>query len=242
MLPIISFVVLAGRCRLCRAPISCRYPLVELLTAGLCAAVGYVNALNPYDLWQCVLILVLQQLFTCCLIALAGIDLDRHPIPDALVRPVFLAVLAVSPFVPAMHEGAVRAYLQLWPEGTAAAAAFLSSLSGALLGAGLTFALSRFLIPLSRPTADKPDAGARPQTNAAALGYAKLMGLTGALLGPKDVLLALLLATLVGAASFPLLQRYCGQKGTPLAPALSAGSLIALLARSRILGFFQESL
>ena len=91
--PVVSWIVLRGRCRHCATPISARYPFVEALTAvlfGVCALrVGPDAVLAP------VLVLVAAG------VALAAIDLDLHRLPFPITVPLFgasvvlLAVVAV---------------------------------------------------------------------------------------------------------------------------------------------------
>ena len=76
----ISWLVLRGRCRHCGAPISPRYPLVELLTALAFAAVVAVRGFDSG--------LLLELPFVACLIALAGIDLDHRLLPNRIVYPM----------------------------------------------------------------------------------------------------------------------------------------------------------
>lgn len=90
-LPILSFVLLRGRCRHCREPISFRYPVIELLTAvvfGLLAAVH-----GP--VWELPALLLLGW----ALIVATFIDLEHTIIPNALtlrVAPILLVLLAVA--------------------------------------------------------------------------------------------------------------------------------------------------
>jgi len=84
--PVLSWLLLRGRCRDCRAPISARYPLVEAATGLLFVLVavrlGWTWALPAY-------------LYLAAIgLALALIDLDTHRLPDALVLPAY-PVLAV---------------------------------------------------------------------------------------------------------------------------------------------------
>ena len=79
-IPVLSWLLLRGRCRHCRAPISPRYPLVELLTA---LAFGAVVAVRGFDEG-----LALELPFVACLIALAGIDLDHKLLPNRIVYPM----------------------------------------------------------------------------------------------------------------------------------------------------------
>ena len=77
-----------GRCRSCGAPISVRYPAVELLTAASFAAVVAVRGFDD-GLW-------LELPFVACLIALAGIDLDHKLLPNKIVYPMAAYGLVVS--------------------------------------------------------------------------------------------------------------------------------------------------
>jgi leader peptidase (prepilin peptidase) / N-methyltransferase len=78
--PIVSWLVLRGRCRQCGAPISPRYPVVELLTALVFAAVVLARGFDDD--------LVLELPFVAALIALAGIDLDHKLLPNRIVYPM----------------------------------------------------------------------------------------------------------------------------------------------------------
>jgi len=87
-LPLLSFLLLGGRCRQCRAPISWRYPVVEAITGTLffaCVAVFGVS-------WHA----LAAALFGSLLIALAGIDLEHFLLPDALTLPGIAAGLLIS--------------------------------------------------------------------------------------------------------------------------------------------------
>jgi leader peptidase (prepilin peptidase)/N-methyltransferase len=86
--PILSYLLLRGRCRSCKARISARYPLVESLTGALFAAAAYEFGLDLRLLWALVLI--------STLIALAGIDLEHRLLPNAIVGPAALAGLSLS--------------------------------------------------------------------------------------------------------------------------------------------------
>lgn len=91
LVPVFSFVFLRGRCRYCGAKISPRYPLVELLTAGIWLAVWAVYGMGPA--------FALYAAFACALIVMAGIDADTHIIPNRLVLFI-LAVGAVCFLLP----------------------------------------------------------------------------------------------------------------------------------------------
>jgi leader peptidase (prepilin peptidase) / N-methyltransferase len=78
--PVVSWLALRGRCRTCDAPISPRYPLVELITAVTFAAVVAARGFDDD--------LVLELPFVAALIALAAIDLDHKLLPNKIVYPL----------------------------------------------------------------------------------------------------------------------------------------------------------
>ena len=79
-IPVVSWLLLRGRCRHCGAPISPRYPAVELLTALVFAAVVLVRGFDDD--------LIIELPFVAALIALAGIDLDHKLLPNKIVYPL----------------------------------------------------------------------------------------------------------------------------------------------------------
>jgi leader peptidase (prepilin peptidase) / N-methyltransferase len=117
-IPLVSWLLLRGRCASCRAPIPIRYPLVELATGLLSGAVAWHFGLTPAA--GCALII------TWCFIALAGIDIDHQILPDDITIPLlWLGLLAsvvigpiegrqipVSPFESVV--GSVCGYVSLW--------------------------------------------------------------------------------------------------------------------------------
>ncbi|MDD2758764.1 MAG: A24 family peptidase [Methylomonas sp.] len=110
-IPVISYLVLRGKCAHCAAPISLRYPMIEALTA-LCSAVvawhfGYGLAL-PFAL-----------ILTWSLIGLSFIDIDQQLLPDSITLPMLWLGLILSLFSifadsHASIIGAVAGYSSLW--------------------------------------------------------------------------------------------------------------------------------
>lgn len=85
--PVLSWVLLGARCRDCRRRISARYPLVELLTAGLFAVVtAEVGVRWSLPAWM---------YLSAVAVALALIDLDVHRLPDAIVLPSYPIALVL---------------------------------------------------------------------------------------------------------------------------------------------------
>ena len=110
-LPVISYLVLRGKCSACKNPISKRYPLVELLTGILSAVVA------THFGWSAQLLPAL--LLTWAIVAMVGIDFDHQLLPDSLTMPLLwlgLLVNTQSMFVDPVTAiiGATAGYLALW--------------------------------------------------------------------------------------------------------------------------------
>jgi leader peptidase (prepilin peptidase) / N-methyltransferase len=112
-IPLVSWLLLRGKCSACKAPIGLRYPLVELATAALFALVAWRFGAQPGTLLWCGAVAVL--------LALALIDWDTTVLPDALTLPLLWAGLALAalgwlPGLTLMQSftGAVVGYLALW--------------------------------------------------------------------------------------------------------------------------------
>ncbi|MBC7992825.1 MAG: prepilin peptidase [Rhizobacter sp.] len=110
-IPVLSYLWLRGRCASCKTRISPRYPVVELLTGALFAAVGWRFGAEPTALLWCFVVAML--------IALAGIDWDTTLLPDNLTLPLLWAGLLASVLgwtipPPQAIWGAAAGYLSLW--------------------------------------------------------------------------------------------------------------------------------
>ncbi|MGZ5078382.1 MAG: prepilin peptidase [Usitatibacter sp.] len=110
-IPVVSWLALRGKCAACKAPISIRYPAVELLTGALSVAIawrfGYSAAL------------AVGLVFAWALVALTFIDLDTQLLPDDITLPLlWLGILAncfgVFTDLRSAVLGAAGGYLILW--------------------------------------------------------------------------------------------------------------------------------
>src|SRR5476651_986371 len=91
-IPVVSYIVLGGRCRYCRKSISWRYPLVELLTGGLFFVVVLQMGATPVALKMCI--------FSAIMVALIFCDLEKRLLPDQFTIGGMLIGLAFAVFVP----------------------------------------------------------------------------------------------------------------------------------------------
>jgi leader peptidase (prepilin peptidase)/N-methyltransferase len=91
-IPVFSYVMLGGRCRGCKAPISPRYPIIELVTMA--------TFLVHYAVFGLDIILVPRLLFACAMIVLFAIDLEHHLLPNVITLPGIVMGLAFSVFLP----------------------------------------------------------------------------------------------------------------------------------------------
>jgi leader peptidase (prepilin peptidase)/N-methyltransferase len=125
-IPLGSYMILRGKCRDCGAPISARYPVVELLTACLFLAVFLKEIGNNPDILTMtgLLSLIAYLYLAAVLIAISFIDADFHIIPDKITFPSFFIGLVLL----------LAADLSGW----------LNMLSGVAIGGG--FLLILFLI------------------------------------------------------------------------------------------------
>ena len=110
-IPVLSWLLLRGRCRHCKTPISKRYPFVELLTAALSLIV--IWQLGPSTAGLAGLAL------TWTLIAGSGIDLDHKLLPDQITLPLLWTGLLLNLFgvftdLESAVIGAIAGYLVLW--------------------------------------------------------------------------------------------------------------------------------
>lgn len=111
-IPVLSWLLLKGKCHHCSHPISIRYPLVELLTGALCFLVAYQFGFSYFA--------IALLFFTFVLIAATFIDLDTMLLPDSLTLPltwfgITLALLQISPI--SLQDsviGTIAGYLSLW--------------------------------------------------------------------------------------------------------------------------------
>jgi leader peptidase (prepilin peptidase)/N-methyltransferase len=110
-IPVISWLLLRGRCKGCAAPISFRYPLIEALTGLLFAFAAWHFGFTAAGLGALI--------FVAALIALTAIDFDTQLLPDDITLPLLWLGLAFNAFgvytdLKSAVFGAIAGYLSLW--------------------------------------------------------------------------------------------------------------------------------
>ncbi len=110
-IPILSYLVLRGKCRACKTSISMRYPLVELLTGIISLIIGWHFGVSLQAL--------AGLFFSWCLIAASGIDLDHKLLPDIITLSLMWLGILLSLFnifidLETSVIGAIAGYGCLW--------------------------------------------------------------------------------------------------------------------------------
>jgi leader peptidase (prepilin peptidase)/N-methyltransferase len=190
-IPVLSWLVLGGKCRNCKAPISGRYALVELLTGALFAAsylAAPAMARSLATQWQFdavpndFLIAAKMCVLSFLLIGLIFTDAETKLLPDLLTKPGMALGVAFSLLVPV--EGPARYFLpsvENWR-----VLSVINSIAGMVLGSAFIWGVA-LLYEAVRGV------------EGMGRGDVKLMALIGAFLGVKLTLLVLLLGSLIGS-------------------------------------------
>jgi len=225
-IPILSYLILRGRCRACGARISPRYPAVEAVTAFLFAAVTW------HDGWS--LALGFDLVFAASMLALLFIDAEHMILPNAITYPgILLAIIArvaIPYLVGPAHFDDLPQMISLFPPNYPV---WLVSLIGAVIGAlagGGSLWLMGFLWERLRGV------------EAMGLGDVKMMLMVGAYLGWRLTILTILLAALSGSLAGISLMLKRGSRDLqmmlPFGIFLGIGSIVSLLVGTRIIEWY----
>ncbi len=203
--PVLSYLILGGKCRACKAPISMRYPMVEVLNGALWVLV-YLRFGTG---WHLPVLLA----FVSSLVVITFIDLDFQIIPDRIVLPwIAIGIIAGATVLP-------DPFLRAEPLGWA------NSLIGTVTGLGL------FLVIV---IASRGGMG---------MGDVKMMGMVGAVLGWKAVLLTAFAGSVTGALAGGAIVLFKGggrKTKVPFGPFLALGCLISLLVGQEIFRWYMD--
>lgn len=218
-IPVLSYVLLSGRCRHCRTRISAQYPLIELTVAFICA--------GAVVWWGPSLAALSAAVLTMLLLGIALTDARHYIIPDEFSLGGLGAGLALS-FVPGGISplgaalGAATGFAVLW-----------------VVKAGGDWALARGLIH-GEELDQVLEAGEKPTTLGG--GDLKMMAMVGSFVGWQGVLLTAFLGSLVGVAVFLPLVAAKRRSPIPFGVFLAVGAVITLLAGDVLIGWYASLL
>ncbi len=209
-IPVISYIVLMGRCRSCQAKVSARYPSIEFLNALLYAVV--LNRFGIDSPW----VLLVYLFFTSTLIVIFFIDLDHQIIPNSITYPgIPIAVLLGSTILP---DPFMRSELL----------GLNASVIGFVAGGGFFY-----LVAVAGKMVFKKDAMGGGDIKMMAM-VGGLLGWKGVILTTFG---GSLLGSIIGVILIKLKGREWGSK-IPFGPYLALGALISLLWGQEILVWY----
>jgi leader peptidase (prepilin peptidase)/N-methyltransferase len=197
--PVVSYLVLRGRCRKCRAPISPMYPIVEFITGAVFLA-GYLYY-GPSAL------LIVRLAFAWAMIALFVIDYQHQILPNVIT-------------VPGIVIGLLANFL--------AGPGWVASIIGAAVGAGSLYAIAEIYYRVRHE-------------EGLGMGDVKMLGMIGAFLGWKLVLLTLVISSFLGSiiGVFVVVSRKESLKyAMPFGTFLAVGALVASVVGDAILDWY----
>lgn len=225
-IPILSWLILGGKCRNCKDPISFRYPAVELLTAVLFALVFWKFDLTP--------ILPVYLVFVAGIVALIFIDAEHMILPDAINFPGIIFAFLVRLVFPLAFSTIFFDDLQVAPlSKITGMPLWLVSLFGAILGAlaggGVIWVVGKAWKLLRG-------------VEGMGLGDVKMMFAVGALLGWRLTLLTFFLGTVAGAVIGVIIMIVKRERDLqaqiPFGIFLGAGAIISLLFGDLIIRWY----
>ena len=224
-IPIVSYLILRGRCRACGAAISARYPIVEALTAVLFAAVTWHDGLS--------FALAFDLAFAASMLALIFIDAEHMILPNAITYPGIIFALLTRVAVPYLagpsHFDDLPQLITFFPALPVWLISIIGAVIGALAGGGSLW-LMGFMWEKLRGV------------EAMGFGDVKMMLMVGAFLGWRLTILTIMIGALSGSiAGIAVMYRRGGrnlQMMLPFGIFLGIGSIVSLLFGSRIIVWY----
>lgn len=215
-IPILSYLLLQGKCRSCGAPISIQYPLVEFLNGLLSLALFckffpmrlMVEGMPAQFLLTGAFYFSVLFVFCSALVVVTFIDLEHQIIPDSITLPGIVLGFVVSFFIPQLG--------------------WLNSLIGIVAGGG-----SLLLIAwLYEVVAKKEGMGG---------GDVKLLAMMGAFLGWKPILFIIFVSSLLGSVigiTLMLIRKKDSTLAIPFGPFLAAAAILYVFYGRRIINWY----
>ena len=223
-IPVLSYLILRGRCRSCGVRISPRYPAVEALTGLLFAAVAWHDGLSYA--------LAFDLAFVAAMIALIFIDAEHMILPNVITYPGVLFALLTRLLLPYLvapaHFDDLPQLLATFPKLPLSAVSLIGAALGALIGGGSLW-LMGFLWEKLRGI------------EAMGFGDVKMMLMVGAFLGWRLTLLTIMMGALSGSLAGIAMMYKRGrnlQMMLPFGIFLGIGAIISFLVGSRIIAWY----
>lgn len=225
-IPILSWLILRGKCRNCKSAISPRYPAVELLNALLFILVFWQIGFNPY--------LPVALIFVTTIVALIFIDAENMILPDVINFPLLFFALLVRIIFPIFFSAEYFSDLRIYPLNQfGGLPVWALSLIGAILG-GLVGGGSLWLVGKIWKLLRNVDA--------MGFGDVKMMFAVGALLGWRLVFLSIFIGAFTGAIAgiFVIFRQKEKdfQAQIPFGIFLGIGSIVALLFGEQLINWY----
>lgn len=228
-IPILSWLILRGKCRSCRAPIAVRYPAVELLTALLFVLVYWQTGVTP--------LLPVYLVFVAAMVALIFIDAEHMILPNVITYPLLIGALAVRIIFPIVFAGDYFSDMSYWPATYLAGkpawlVSLFSAVVGALIGGGSLWLVGEIWKRLRG-------------VDAMGLGDVKMMLAVGALIGWRLAALTIFLGAFSGAViGMFIIARQKDktlQTQIPFGIFLGIGSILSLLFGEDLIAWYSRT-
>jgi leader peptidase (prepilin peptidase) / N-methyltransferase len=224
-IPVVSWLLLRGKCRACKSPISPMYPIVELLTGLLFLACFAAFGLTPEALkWAA---------FAAILIVLVFTDLRERILPDVVNFTGFGIGLAFSLVTKPIDGTALWIANRVFDfPPPAPVLSFVDAILGAALGSGLLWIVSEGYFRLRG-------------REGMGLGDVKMMLMAGAFLGLKRVLLTIFAGAVLGSVLgvlFILVRRKGSDYELPFGTFLGAAALLVVFYGTPLVNWYQSLL
>jgi leader peptidase (prepilin peptidase) / N-methyltransferase len=198
-IPVISYLVLRGRCRSCHTPISPMYPIIESTTGAMLLAAYLWYGPSP--------LLLVRLLFGCAMLVLFVIDLQHQILPNVITLPGIVAGLLLS---------------------GVAGPGWLASLLGVLVGGGSLYLIAEIYYRVRHE-------------EGLGMGDVKMLGMIGAFLGWKLVLVTLVLSSVAGSivgAGILITRKESLKYALPFGTFLAVGAMVAAVAGQPLLDWY----
>jgi leader peptidase (prepilin peptidase) / N-methyltransferase len=225
-IPVLSWLILGGKCRNCKNPIAWRYPAVELLTGFIFLLVFWQVGLNWY--------LPVCLAFSAAMISLIFIDAEHMILPNVITYPMLVIALIIRVGFPLIFGNSIFfSDTFAYPLLNSGLPIWLNSLIGAILGGiaggGSLWAVGELWKRLRG-------------IDAMGLGDVKMMFGVGALLGWRLTLLSIFLGAFTGAIGGIFVMMKDREKGMqaqiPFGIFLGIGSFISLLFGDQLIAWY----